>query len=66
MCNMNSCGDQWWIIILLLLFGNGCGNDNRFDCGGSNAWWIVILALLGAFGGGCGDNNCGCGGSCGC
>ncbi len=37
MCN-NNCFDQWWIIILLLLFGNGCG-DNRMDgcgCGGNS------------------------------
>ena len=73
MCNGNFGSDPWWIIILLLLFGNngcGCGGDRfeGFGSCGSSAWWIVILALLGAFGSGC-DNggSCGCGSSsCGC
>ena len=39
MSNGNSCGNIWWIIILVLLFscggcGGGCGND--CGCGNSN------------------------------
>ena len=45
MCGHNGCfgGNIWWIIILLLIFGcgcgnngicgNGCGNDNNCGCG---------------------------------
>ena len=28
MSNGNSCGNIWWIIILVLLFCCGCGNNN--------------------------------------
>ena len=57
MCNngmFNFGGNNlWWIIILILLFGCGCGNNgcetnNTCGCGNNT----------------CGGNTCGCG--CGC
>ena len=49
----------WWIIILILLFGCGCGNNgcgtNTCGCGTNTC--------------GCGNNTCGgstCGCGCGC
>ncbi|MBT9731431.1 hypothetical protein [Coprococcus eutactus] len=65
-CGCNSCT----LIIILLLFCGGCG-DNGFGggCGNDNSCiWIILLLLCC---GGCGNSNngCGCGGcgnDCGC
>ena len=54
-----------------------CGERVSNMCGNNSGLWIIIVLILllccggGSFGygcgcGGCGENNCGCGGNCGC